>query len=107
MTRREARDHVPPMRRALRRATVGGMESGDSTEASSHADVARQVDALVDECRSTALWFLRPDYYPHTDTERLRVLDAIQKRADLAAFKRAARLRAWLSRHSSDTSADS
>lgn len=73
----------------------------------SHEDVARAVDALVDECRSVALWFLRPDYYPHTDVERQRVLESIQKHADVEVFKRAARLEEWLSRHSSATSAGS
>jgi hypothetical protein len=40
---------------------------------------------------------LRPDYYPRTDDERRRVLDAIQKHGDVDVFKRAARLRGWLS----------
>ncbi len=73
----------------------------------SHEDIARAVDALVDECRSVALWFLRPDYYPHTDVERQRVLESIQKHADVEVFKRAARLQEWLSRHASATSAGS
>jgi hypothetical protein len=73
----------------------------------SHEDLARAVDALVDECRSVALWYLRPDYYPHTDVERRRVLEAIQKHANVDVFKRAARLEAWLSRRSSATSAGS
>jgi hypothetical protein len=81
------------------------MVSGDSTAPVSHEDIAREVDALVDECRSIALWFLRPDYYPTTDPERLRVLDSIEQHADVAVFKRAARLRQWLSRHSSAASA--
>jgi hypothetical protein len=83
------------------------MISGDRKEPVSHEEVAREVDVLVDECRSVALWYLRPGYYPRTDVERLRVLDAIEKHADVAIFKRSARLRQWLSRHSSGTSADS
>jgi hypothetical protein len=64
-------------------------------------DVAREVDELIDECRSTCLWYQRPDYYPRTDPERWRVLDAIQKHADLATFRRAGRLKEWLSQLSS------
>lgn len=73
----------------------------------SHEDLARAVDALVDECRSAALWFLRQDYYPRTDPERWRVLESIQEHADVEIFKRAARLKEWLSRHSSGASASS
>ena len=68
-------------------------------------DVAREVDELIDECRSTCLWYQRPDYYPRTDPERWRILDAIQKHADLATFRRAGRLKEWLSQLSSGASA--
>jgi hypothetical protein len=73
----------------------------------SHEELAREIDALVDECRSVALWYLKPDYYPRTHDERWRVLHAIQKHADLARYQRAARLQEWLSRHSSDAPAAS
>jgi hypothetical protein len=76
-----------------------------ATIPSSHEDVARAIDALVDECRSVALWFLRPDYYPRTDDERRRVLYEIQKHADVQLYKRAARLLEWLSRHYNAASA--
>jgi hypothetical protein len=78
---------------------------GDIPE--SHEDLARAIDALVDECRSDALWFLRPDYYPKTDDERRRVLYEIQKHADVERYQRAARFQQWLSRHSSAASASS
>jgi hypothetical protein len=39
------------------------------------------VDRLVDECRSQCLWYVRPDYYPRTDGERLEILEAIQERS--------------------------
>jgi hypothetical protein len=83
------------------------MTPRDATIPASHEDLARAIDALVDECRSVALWFLKPDYYPHTDDERRRVLHEIQKHADLDLYKRSARLEQWLSRHSSATSASS
>ena len=73
----------------------------------SHEDVVRAIDALVDECRTVALWFLKPNYHPRTDDERRRVLHEIQKHADLECYKRAARLQQWLSRHSSAASASS
>jgi hypothetical protein len=73
----------------------------------SYEDLARAIDALVDECRSDALWFLKPDYHPHTDDERRRVLHEIQKHGDVERYKRAARLEQWLSRHSSAASASS
>jgi hypothetical protein len=70
-----------------------------------------QVDAalreLVDEYRDRCLWFLRHDYYPATTEEAQRVLDAIQRHGDRNGFRRAARLRQWLSLPSSATSAGS
>jgi len=69
------------------------------------AGVALAVDQLVDECRARCLWYLRPDYHPGTDQERIAVLEAIQERCSLAEFKRAGVLKAWLSRRSSDASA--
>jgi hypothetical protein len=62
---------------------------------------------LVDEYRTRCLWFLRRDYYPHTVAEARRVLDAIERHGDRDAFRRAARIRQWLSPLSSATSAGS
>lgn len=70
-------------------------------------DVAREVVQLVDECRSTCLWYQRPDYRPRTPVERLLVLDAIQKHCDLRTFQRAARLKQRLSLVSSGPSPSS
>ncbi len=78
-----------------------------TTPAMGRADVVRAVNALVDECRVGCLWSLRRDYYPSSDAERIRVLDAIQRAATRDAFRRAGVLRAWLSRHSSGASARS
>lgn len=71
------------------------------------AEVARAVDALVDECRVSCLWYVAADYYPVSDEERWNVLDLIQQHADLATFKRAGELKRWLSRPSSSASAAS
>jgi hypothetical protein len=67
----------------------------------SHDELVRQVDALVDECRASCLWYLRRDYYPKTDLERVQVLDAIQEHTDADGFRRAGRLKRWLSPNSS------
>ncbi|HEY8094360.1 MAG TPA: hypothetical protein VID93_11270 [Acidimicrobiales bacterium] len=69
--------------------------------------VAEAVDRLVEEQRVTSLWFLRPDYYPATTSQRIRVLEHIERHGDLDSFRRAATLRRWLSQHSSAESADS
>ena len=63
------------------------------------------VDALVEEYRLRCLWFLRADYRPASDEERLRVLQEIEKHGDREAFRRASELRAWLSLSSSAASA--
>jgi hypothetical protein len=68
-------------------------------------DTRAAIDALVDACRDRCLWWLRPDYYPRTDPERLAILEAIQTRCDAATFRRAGALRTWLSRPSSGASA--
>ena len=65
------------------------------------------INALVDEYRVRCLWFLRPDYYPATLEDRLRVLDYVQRYGDRTAHVRAATLRQWLSQTSSAGSAAS
>jgi hypothetical protein len=74
---------------------------------SSETDIAAAIDALIDEYRVRCLWSLRPDDYPGTTRERLRVLDLIQRHGDLAAYRRASTLREWLSQSSSEASASS
>ena len=70
-------------------------------------EVDEALRALIDECRDRCLWFLRRDYYPQGIDESLRVLDAIQRHGDRAAFRRAADIRQWLSPPSNVTSAGS
>ncbi len=62
---------------------------------------------LIDEYRNRCLWFLERDYYPSTPREALTVLGDIERRGDLAAFRRAREMRGWLSADSSATSAAS
>lgn len=71
------------------------------------AEISEAVNRLVDEYRLRCLWFLREDYYPATDAERLRVLQCIERHGDVAAYRRAAEIRSWLSRTSSAPSAAS
>ena len=69
--------------------------------------IAETVNGLVDEYRVRCLWFLRPDYYPSTPEERLRVLGYIERHGDREAFRRAATLKRWLSQNCSAISAGS
>ena len=73
-----------------------------SAEAS---EVASAVNQLADEYRSRCLWFLRADFYPETDVDRLTVLAYIERYGDRAAFQKAAAVRQWLSRTSNERSA--
>ncbi len=68
---------------------------------------AEAVDRRGDEYRTRSLWFLRPDYYPLTREERLRVLGYIERHGDREAFRRVASLKRWLSPDSSAPSAGS
>jgi hypothetical protein len=68
-------------------------------------DIDAALRALVDEYRNRCLWYLRPDYYPVTRDDALRVLDAIQRLGDRDGYRRAAEIRSWLSPPSSATSA--
>jgi hypothetical protein len=68
---------------------------------------ASALRALVDDYRDRCLWFLRRDYYPATTEEAGRVIEAIERHGDRAAYQRAAEIRPWLSLPSSATSAGS
>ncbi len=78
-------------------------ERRDTDGASTDAEIRR----LVDDYRSRCLWFLRPDYYPVTPEEILRVLRYIENHGDREAFLRAGAIRRWLSHRSSARSAKS
>jgi hypothetical protein len=68
---------------------------------------AEALRKLVDDYRIRCLWFLEPGYYPATRAEALRVLLAIDRHGDRAAFQRSAEIRQWLSPSSSAASAGS
>jgi hypothetical protein len=63
---------------------------------------ATAVNRLVDEYRDACLWFLRRDYYPESPAAALRVLRDIERHGDRTAYQRAAEVRQWLSRDSSE-----
>lgn len=56
--------------------------------------------ALCDDYRARCLWFLRPDYKPVTNEDKLKVLVYIERHGDLNAFRRASPIRKWLSQNS-------
>lgn len=62
---------------------------------------------LVDRYRVQCLWFLRADYYPQTTDEAERVFRLIEQHGDLAALRRVAAARQWVSQSSSAVSAGS
>jgi hypothetical protein len=66
-----------------------------------------EIDRLVDEYRDRCLWFLREDFYPRNDPERLRTLDSIAQRSDRVGFQRARELTVWLLRLTSEKSVSS
>ena len=66
-----------------------------------------ELRSLVDEYRARCLWFLRPDLYPETRDQALRMLGYIERYGDREAFLRAGRIRQWLSQTSSEGSAAS
>jgi hypothetical protein len=68
-------------------------------------ELVENVRSLVDEYRSSCLWFMERDYYPGTDPQILRALEQIALHGDRRAFQEAARIRKWLSRISSEPSA--
>lgn len=47
------------------------------------------INRFIDEQRQLCLWFMRPDYRPSTDGEKIMVLKKIQLRANLEAYKKA------------------
>jgi hypothetical protein len=64
------------------------------------------IDTIVDRYRNRCLWFLRSDYYPATDAERVHVLAYIERYGDLEAYRQAARLKRWLLQNSNAPSAN-
>ena len=60
-------------------------------------------ESLCHDYKTRCLWFLRPDYKPVSNEEKLRLLVYIEKHGDLEAFRRAAPVREWLLLNSKQT----
>lgn len=109
MSRSRTAEATPPPRAIgalVATVALAGCQAGRLRLKFATMDFARRVAALVDEYRGRCLWFLRPDYYPETREEQLRVLQQIERNGDLAAFRKAAAMRQWLSRPSSAPSVE-
>ncbi len=61
----------------------------------------------MDRYRGSCLWFLRPQYYPETVEEAMRVLESIERYGDREAFQRVVEVRRWLSQDTNAKSAGS
>ena len=62
----------------------------------SRLQIDEAVERLVETYRAKCLWFMRSNYFPSTDEERLRTLLNIERHGDRNAFVRARELREWL-----------
>ena len=78
---------------------------GPGLQVDAESKAAEIVNELVDVYRVRCLWFLRPEYYPRSTEERIRILLYIERYGDREAFRRAATVRRWLSHRSSAESA--
>ena len=54
------------------------------------------VRTLVDEYRGMCFWNFAEDFLPRTREQLLMVLDNLERYGDLAAYRRAGRIREWL-----------
>ena len=76
-----------------------------NTAADSDRTPLERVHELVDEYRVLCLWYVREDWYPHTDDEVHLALDAVSGHGNLDGFKRAEGLRKCFAPRSSRPSA--
>jgi hypothetical protein len=60
------------------------------------AEVYSTIDQMVEANRLRCLWFLRPDYFPATNQERITTLRYLEKYGDRTTFIQARRLSNWL-----------
>jgi len=68
-------------------------------------DILKQAHALINENRVRCLWFLREDFLPEDRDGLVRAMKYIEQRGDRETYIKARRIREWLSRNSSETSA--
>ena len=68
-------------------------------------EISAALGSLVERYRDRCLWFFREDFTPVTVEQALLALDQIEKHGDREGFIEARRLRQWLQRVSSASSA--
>jgi hypothetical protein len=73
------------------------MGAGSGSDPRIDPRLTEELRRLIDDCRSTCLWFLRAGFVPQTTEEARQVLAWIERHGDVAAFRRAGELRRWLS----------
>ena len=56
--------------------------------------------SMVNDYRRTCLWFANDALHPADEIQLEQVLSSVERSGDLAGFKRAGRIRQWLSPHS-------
>lgn len=54
------------------------------------------VRSVVEDYRSMCFWNVAEDFFPHDRAQLLMVLDNLEKYGDMAAYRRAGRIRQWL-----------
>ena len=67
----------------------------------------REINELASAKRTECLWFIRTDYLPETNPERLNILKYLEKHGDRETFKKARILRDCLLQLSKEKSASS
>lgn len=68
-------------------------------------EILKQAHALIVENRVTCLWFLREDYLPEDREGLVRAMTYIERRGNRETYIKARKIREWLSRNFSETSA--
>ena len=59
------------------------------------------IRSTVENCRSMCLWSLSEDFMPKTAEQLLVLADNMERYGDLSAYRKAGRIRKWLSQSSS------
>lgn len=65
----------------------------------SFREIVQSADyqSVVNDYRSTCLWFANDALHPANEIQLEQVLSAIESSGDIEAFKRVGRIRKWLS----------
>jgi len=54
------------------------------------------VRSVVEDYRSMCFWNVAEDFFPRDRAQLLMALDSLEKYGDMAAYRRAGRIRQWL-----------